>query len=237
MESIFGTILFLTLIPLVCNAEELSVNEFATGYLGMEVMLPCQLQTSQPGLTVIQVTWARKADQWRTLALCNPKHGTSYPQRPGSSRLRFKNPSCQDATLVVSDLEMSDSDVYNCKFTTYPNGSIWGDIILKVLAEPLPERRRHTLSVAVYVVMVLLLVTMSIRLTKLFCTARIQDVKNRSPGLQQGDCTVEYAILNLKTPQAAERQAEKFPEEKVTDSTTTVYAVVYGKSTHPIFTV
>ncbi|XP_078092158.1 nectin-4-like [Mustelus asterias] len=225
MESFFGVLLFFALSPFVCTAGEITQKEFAVSYVGMDVMLRCQLRTSQQDLTVIQVAWARKTELKKTLALYSPKFGISYPLHAGFRRLRFKNPSPQDAPLIITDLRMSDADEYKCKFTTFPNGSISREITLEVLAAPLPDR--HVFYNTVYVIVVLLLLAvMLIRLTKLLCKASIRDIKSDPTELQQGDCQIEYAALSLQTSQTLKSQTGQVLKEEVPDCNATVYATV-----------
>ncbi|XP_048476642.1 uncharacterized protein LOC125487965 isoform X1 [Rhincodon typus] len=117
----------------VFTAEDLTSNKLVTGYLGMDVELPCQLKTSRTDLKVVLFSWVRNAGPRKSIAAYSPTYGVSYPQQHGSNRLYFKCPSTHDATLVIRDLTMWDAGDYKCLFTTYPNGSISSEFTLKVL--------------------------------------------------------------------------------------------------------
>ncbi|XP_067874829.1 nectin-3-like protein [Heterodontus francisci] len=223
MGAICGIVYFLALILPVHNAKELKVEAYTTGYVGMDVMLLCQLQNSQQDLKVVQVAWVKKTGSRKTLALYSPTFGINYPQQPGSHRFHFQSPSCHDATLVIRDLRMTDSGDYRCQFTTYPNGSISEDVTLEVLAVAVDKGRKHLLSTAVYVMVLLLLVTILIRLSKLWWKTGIQDVKS-NPSQLQDDCQIQYAVINLHTSQTGERQTGHAPLKEVSDSKRTFIA-------------
>ncbi|XP_041032626.1 nectin-2-like [Carcharodon carcharias] len=92
-----------------------------TGYKGQVVILPCSVTISDPGVKVVSVAWSSPAKE-ADLAVYHPRHGTSYPGETNSSRIHFRRPSQQDATLMINNSSKSDSGIYTCSWTTFPKG-------------------------------------------------------------------------------------------------------------------
>uniref|UniRef100_A0A8C6YFF6 Nectin cell adhesion molecule 3 n=1 Tax=Naja naja TaxID=35670 RepID=A0A8C6YFF6_NAJNA len=58
-----------------------------------------------------------------------------------SRRIRFRDETLADATLVIEHLLMTDEGTYSCEFATYPNGNEVGTTNLIVLAKPTNDAR------------------------------------------------------------------------------------------------
>ncbi|XP_044290727.1 nectin-2 isoform X3 [Varanus komodoensis] len=121
----------------VAHAQRVNVRNEVTGYLGKEVILPCNFVANSPETKVSQVTWVKETGgRKQNVAVFHPDHGPSYPMERDSTRIRFRTPSLEDATLIIDPLLMSDKGTYTCEFATYPLGNEDGFTELIIVAKP-----------------------------------------------------------------------------------------------------
>ncbi|XP_062996093.1 nectin-2 isoform X2 [Elgaria multicarinata webbii] len=121
----------------VVLAQRVQVANEVTGYLGKAVTLPCTFATNYPEIKVSQVTWVKETGgRKQNVAVYHPDHGPSYPMERGSTRIRFRSASLEDATLIISPLLMTDEGTYTCEFATYPLGNEDGITNLIIVAKP-----------------------------------------------------------------------------------------------------
>ncbi|KAM6427844.1 nectin-2 isoform 2-T2 [Liasis olivaceus] len=121
----------------VVLAQQVTVRNEVTGYLGKKVVLPCNIALTEPEIKISQVTWGKEVGgKKQNVAVYHPIHGQSYPMEKNSRRIRFLTQSLADATLVIEHLLMTDEGTYTCEFATYPNGNEVGTTNLVVLAKP-----------------------------------------------------------------------------------------------------
>ncbi|XP_053123003.1 nectin-2 isoform X4 [Hemicordylus capensis] len=117
--------------------QRVRVRDEVTGYLGQEVILPCNFAATISDIKVSQVTWVKEtAGRKQNVAVYHPDHGPSYPMEPVSRRIHFRTPSLEDATLIIDRLLMTDEGTYTCEFATYPLGNEDGVTNLIILAKP-----------------------------------------------------------------------------------------------------
>ncbi|XP_063168361.1 nectin-2 isoform X2 [Candoia aspera] len=121
----------------VVLAQQVTVRDEVTGYLGKKVVLPCNIAATEPEMKISQVTWGKGVGgRKQNVAVYHPIHGQSYPMEKNSRRIRFLTQSLADATLVIEHLLMTDEGTYTCEFATYPNGNEVGTTNLVILAKP-----------------------------------------------------------------------------------------------------
>ncbi|XP_069798520.1 nectin-1 [Narcine bancroftii] len=117
-------------------SQHVKVETRVSGFVGQQALLRCQFVDPAETLTVTQVTWVKDPSGAKiNLAVHNPELGIHYPTEMGG-RIHFRNPSLQDATLVIDSLQLDDDGVYSCEFATYPSGNQEAATNLTVLATP-----------------------------------------------------------------------------------------------------
>ncbi|XP_067831549.1 nectin-1-like isoform X2 [Heptranchias perlo] len=128
-------LIFQLALSTVVAAQNIKVDEFITGNVGEELMLPCHFINNDPNLTVVQVTWLKKAEPMnQNLAVYNPHHGTSYPAE--SKRITFKDPTSQNCTLIINPLALGDEGLYSCEVNAFPTGKQESQTNLTVQVKP-----------------------------------------------------------------------------------------------------
>ncbi|KAJ7303980.1 hypothetical protein JRQ81_011496 [Phrynocephalus forsythii] len=121
----------------VLLAQRVKVLHEVTGYMGKEVVLPCEFAAATSDIKVSQVTWVKESGgRKQNVAVYHPDHGPSYPMEGNQSRIHFRTPSLGDATLVINPVRMADEATYTCEFATYPLGNEDGATNLIILANP-----------------------------------------------------------------------------------------------------
>uniref|UniRef100_A0A3B5R8Z3 Ig-like domain-containing protein n=1 Tax=Xiphophorus maculatus TaxID=8083 RepID=A0A3B5R8Z3_XIPMA len=103
---------------LLIGAETLK----ATGYVGKEVILKCQLAPGSENIT--QVQWEFEST---IILVFNTQHGKSIKDSQLKERLDLTEQS-----LKIKDVKITDSGTYTCTVTTYPSGSLKETIELVV---------------------------------------------------------------------------------------------------------
>ncbi|XP_067874536.1 nectin-1-like isoform X2 [Heterodontus francisci] len=135
--SVVALVSFLQLVlsPVVVT-QKIKVDSSVTGNAGEELMLPCHFINNDSNLTVVQVTWLKKAEaENENLAVYNPHFGTSYPATTG--RITFNNANSQNCTLAINPLELDDEGLYSCEVNVFPTGKQESQTNLTVLAKPM----------------------------------------------------------------------------------------------------
>uniref|UniRef100_A0ABM5ET72 Nectin-2 isoform X1 n=1 Tax=Pogona vitticeps TaxID=103695 RepID=A0ABM5ET72_9SAUR len=136
-SSCASACLFFCCLLSVLLAQRVKVLHEVTGYMGKEVVLPCNFATTTPDIKVSQVTWVKEAGgRKQNVAVYHPEHGPSYPMKGNQSRIQFRTPSLEDATLIIKPLLLMDEGTYTCEFATYPLGNEDGVTSLTILASP-----------------------------------------------------------------------------------------------------
>ncbi|XP_067831298.1 nectin-2-like [Heptranchias perlo] len=196
--------------------------ESVTGYEEQKVILPCQLTTSLTDLVVVDVTW-KKSGATLNLAVYSPAHGTHYPAEPNSSRISFKHPTVNDATLVITNASRNDTGIYVCRWSTFPKGTISRETALEIL-DIMPRTNRQLIILAVIFIVLLLGLML---LTEIFVKRkkeRVEAAERDASGLEMDECHRElvYASLNLD----GQKATRNGPSEENIDSEAVVYGVV-----------
>ncbi|XP_048379801.1 nectin-1-like [Stegostoma tigrinum] len=134
----------------VCDAQNVKVEPFVSGFVGQPATLRCQIVDPDRTLQITQVTWMKDPTTSKiNLAVYNPDYGTNYPTDTGG-RIHFRHVTDGDATLIIDRLEMADDGIYSCEFATYPDGNQDATTNLTVLAKPvnigkaIPVKAGHT---------------------------------------------------------------------------------------------
>ncbi|XP_068925919.1 nectin-3 isoform X1 [Petaurus breviceps papuanus] len=133
-------LLLLLLFPLFffsrfCGAlaGPIIVEPYVTAVWGKNVSLKCIIEVNE---TITQVSWEKihgKSSQ--TVAVHHPQYGFSV-QEAYQGRVLFKNHSLNDATIVLRNIDFSDSGEYICKAVTFPLGNAQSSTTITVLVEP-----------------------------------------------------------------------------------------------------
>uniref|UniRef100_H3B987 Nectin cell adhesion molecule 3 n=2 Tax=Latimeria chalumnae TaxID=7897 RepID=H3B987_LATCH len=127
---------FLFLLTLnFCGAltGPLIVDPNVIAILGKNVTLKCLIKMNE---TITQISWEKlQGGITRTIAVYNPNYGSSI-QDEYQGRVHFKNESLTDATIILNDIDFSDSGEYICKAATFPLGNTQASTVVIVMAEP-----------------------------------------------------------------------------------------------------
>ncbi|XP_068925922.1 nectin-3 isoform X4 [Petaurus breviceps papuanus] len=133
------TSLFSPSTDCVCASPEgalagpIIVEPYVTAVWGKNVSLKCIIEVNE---TITQVSWEKihgKSSQ--TVAVHHPQYGFSV-QEAYQGRVLFKNHSLNDATIVLRNIDFSDSGEYICKAVTFPLGNAQSSTTITVLVEP-----------------------------------------------------------------------------------------------------
>ncbi|KAM9631718.1 poliovirus receptor homolog [Trichechus inunguis] len=107
------------------------------GFLDTNVTLPCHLQPLAPDVRVVQMTWQRPENTYRSVATFDNK-GNVNVSDPARMEFVATRPGIdlRDGSLVVRSLRASDEANYTCEFVTFPKGIGNARTWLRVLAQP-----------------------------------------------------------------------------------------------------
>ncbi|XP_072470144.1 nectin-3 isoform X1 [Notamacropus eugenii] len=133
-------LLLLLLFPLFffsrfCGAlaGPIIVEPYVTAVWGKNVSLKCIIEVNE---TITQVSWEKiQGKSSQTVAVHHPQYGFSV-QETYQGRVLFKNHSLNDATIVLRNIDFSDSGEYICKAVTFPLGNAQSSTTVTVLVEP-----------------------------------------------------------------------------------------------------
>ncbi|XP_078002824.1 nectin-3 isoform X1 [Phascolarctos cinereus] len=133
-------LLLLLLFPLFffsrfCGAlaGPIIVEPYVTAVWGKNVSLKCIIEVNE---TITQVSWEKiQGKSSQTVAVHHPQYGFSV-QEAYQGRVLFKNHSLNDATIILRNIDFSDSGEYICKAVTFPLGNAQSSTTVAVLVEP-----------------------------------------------------------------------------------------------------
>ncbi|XP_043850946.1 nectin-3 isoform X1 [Dromiciops gliroides] len=139
-------LLLLLLFPLFffsrfCGAlaGPIIVEPYVTAVWGKNVSLKCIIEVNE---TITQVSWEKiQGKSSQTVAVHHPQYGFSV-QEAYQGRVLFKNHSLNDATIVLRNIDFSDSGEYICKAVTFPLGNAQSSTTVTVLVEPTVSLKR-----------------------------------------------------------------------------------------------
>uniref|UniRef100_A0A5F8GTJ9 Nectin-3 n=1 Tax=Monodelphis domestica TaxID=13616 RepID=A0A5F8GTJ9_MONDO len=114
-------------------AGPIIVEPYITAVWGKNVSLRCIIEVNE---TITQVSWEKiQGKSSQTVAVHHPQYGFSV-QEAYQGRVLFKNHSLNDATIVLHNIDFSDSGEYICKAVTFPLGNAQSSTTVTVLVEP-----------------------------------------------------------------------------------------------------
>ncbi|XP_051841218.1 nectin-3 isoform X1 [Antechinus flavipes] len=132
-------LLLLLLFPLFFSrfcgalAGPIIVEPYVTAVWGKNVSLKCIIEVNE---TITQVSWEKiQGKSSQTVAVHHPQYGFSV-QEAYQGRVLFKNHSLNDATIILRNIDFSDSGEYICKAVTFPLGNAQSTTSVTVLVEP-----------------------------------------------------------------------------------------------------
>ncbi|XP_029433967.1 nectin-3 isoform X1 [Rhinatrema bivittatum] len=109
------------------------VDPHVTAVWGKNVSLKCVIDMNE---TITQISWEKVVGKFtQTVAVHHPHYGVSVQGRY-QGRTTFKNYSFTDATIVINNIDFSDSGDYICKAVTFPLGNAQASTSVIVLVEP-----------------------------------------------------------------------------------------------------
>ncbi|CAH2221503.1 nectin-3 isoform X1 [Pelobates cultripes] len=109
------------------------VDTHVTAVWGKNITLKCLIEVNE---TITQISWEKIIDNGaQTIAVHHPIYGTSF-QEFYQDRTMFKNESLHDATIIIRNIDFSDSGEYICKAVTFPLGNIQSSTTVVVFVEP-----------------------------------------------------------------------------------------------------
>lgn len=116
------------------SGSGVSVPERVNAVLGKNITLGCRIELGS-NLSLTQISWERRHPSGTiTLAVFNPKYGTSYSQ-DYSKRISFVSPSIRDATVTLEGVTFADDGSYTCKVVTFPLGNTQATTVVHVLGK------------------------------------------------------------------------------------------------------
>ncbi|XP_029429303.1 nectin-1 [Rhinatrema bivittatum] len=119
------------------QAQVVQVNDTVSGFIHTNVVLHCSFANSSPNVKITQVTWQKATNgSKQNVAIYNPAMGVSI-LAPYKGRVEFRNPSFNDGTIQLSEIQLQDEGVYICEFATFPTGNRESQLNLTVLARPI----------------------------------------------------------------------------------------------------
>ncbi|KAJ1178060.1 hypothetical protein NDU88_003309 [Pleurodeles waltl] len=101
-----------------------------TAVWGKNVTLRCIFEANE---NITQITWEKtNATGPVTVAVNHPEYGSNIP----GGRAAFKSQSLHDASLILYNVQFSDSGQYVCKAATFPLGNAQSTTKVTVIVEP-----------------------------------------------------------------------------------------------------
>ncbi|KAM3933697.1 nectin-3-like protein isoform 2-T2 [Leptodactylus fuscus] len=112
---------------------QVRVDKVVQTWQDSDVTLQCRADTQEE---VKQITWERKVNGNSVTFLTyrndtGPRFPTSY-----GKRVRFRGDGNKDGSIQILNVSLTDEGVFKCVFTTYPSGTIEGEIQLQVFVLP-----------------------------------------------------------------------------------------------------
>ncbi|XP_026228659.1 nectin-4-like isoform X2 [Anabas testudineus] len=154
---------FLTLMiyftPPVMDAQQVKVLTEVTGYVGRDVILPCEFIQGPKEDHVIQVFWGLLQPEGKNILLIvsDLQHGQTVSESPLKNRVALKEQS-----LIIRDVEITDAGLYTCSITTFPGGIFDGKTKLFVEVHKMSTSQKMLPNMTVFGVFVLIAVTMAV---------------------------------------------------------------------------
>ncbi|XP_076832802.1 nectin-3-like protein [Brachyhypopomus gauderio] len=126
--------LLLVVFTGVCSTDVL-VPERVGVVLGRNATLSCRVEVGS-NLSLTQSSWERLTPAGMiTVAVFNPQFGTSVAEE-FQRRVRFLNPSVEDASILLEGVGFADVGSYTCKVVTFPLGNTQASTYVDVMVEP-----------------------------------------------------------------------------------------------------
>ncbi|XP_044140136.1 nectin-3-like protein isoform X1 [Bufo gargarizans] len=112
---------------------QVRVNKVVYALLHSNVTLKCQADTQEE---IKQTTWEVKVDGTSKTFLTYRNDTGSIFQMSYGGRVRFKGDGYKDGSIQILSVTLADEGVFKCVFTTYPSGTIEGEIQLQIFVLP-----------------------------------------------------------------------------------------------------
>ncbi|KAG9482115.1 nectin-2 isoform X1 [Eleutherodactylus coqui] len=125
--------LVLFLLGLLCSvlqAQDVSVMEKVTAYIGDEITLPCSFTSTDPSQRVSQIMWLNGTE---SLAASSGHFGDYVKD---TQRYQLVKQSNTSIVLKISPVKYSDEGEYICEVTSFPAGNARATTTVIVKAKP-----------------------------------------------------------------------------------------------------
>ncbi|XP_028664289.1 nectin cell adhesion molecule 1b isoform X3 [Erpetoichthys calabaricus] len=125
------------------QTQLVQMDDRVSGMVGTDVLLTCKYSNRNPNVKITQVTWQKLLNGTKVnVAIANPTLGVSVLES-FKERVMFRNPlvtqanpSLEDASIFMKQLQLSDEATYICEYATFPAGNRENQVNLTVLARP-----------------------------------------------------------------------------------------------------
>lgn len=186
--------LIYTVLLSVSKAQHIRVLPKVWGYVGQEVILPCQLVQGKDPVNITQVQWKFQTseDLYQILVVSNVEYGISIQDEKYKDKL-----SMEEHSLVIKSVDAADAGSYSCNLATFPAGSFTASTTLVV-------RDQMPLSVEV-VVVIGLTVTLLLGITTAAVCVIVLRRCSSFPGNNVSNDT-QSEMKDLSTPSIIKRE-------------------------------
>lgn len=116
----------------VLEAQQLNVLPEVTGYLGQDVILPCEFTQGSKNVSITQSQWSilQQEGEPVNIIVVSSQFGPSISNSTLKGRVEPDGQS-----LRIKGVEMRDAGSYICTLTTFPLGTLEGTTQLVVRGE------------------------------------------------------------------------------------------------------
>ncbi|KAG8549987.1 hypothetical protein GDO81_030057 [Engystomops pustulosus] len=113
---------------------QVRVNTEDYAWYNSSKILKCQADT---GEEIKQITWEWQGGGAKMTFLTYRNDTGSILQKSYENRVKFKGDGNKDGSIEILNVALADEGIFKCVFTTYPSGTIEGEIQLHVLVLPI----------------------------------------------------------------------------------------------------
>ncbi|XP_071994971.1 nectin-4-like isoform X4 [Engystomops pustulosus] len=113
---------------------QVRVNTEDYAWYNSSKILKCQADT---GEEIKQITWEWQGGGAKMTFLTYRNDTGSILQKSYENRVKFKGDGNKDGSIEILNVALADEGIFKCVFTTYPTGTIEGEIQLHVLVLPI----------------------------------------------------------------------------------------------------
>ncbi|CAJ1062596.1 uncharacterized protein LOC117822978 isoform X1 [Xyrichtys novacula] len=135
------------------QAEKIRVLPKVTGYIGLDVTLPCNPIRENDQISQIQWTLQQPGSQEINIIVSN-----GNAEVPANDTFLKDRVEISKQSLVIRDVEMKDAGAYTCILATFPGGIIRGTTNL-VVQEQMLLSTGEISAIVIFVILLLVILT------------------------------------------------------------------------------